>query len=105
MQTSTPHLADATLLTKREAAERLSLGPRMVDIYIARGELPVVRFGRAVRIDRRDLAAFIEAHRDGGHDKERAAETDPQRAHDEAGAASADPEKFDDRTTELQRQI
>ena len=34
--------------------------PRMIDYFIQRGELPVVKLGRATRIKLSDLERFIE---------------------------------------------
>lgn len=52
------------LLSKRhEAAQALQLSQRKLDQMIASGELPVVRFGKAVRIYRDDLLAIISARR------------------------------------------
>lgn len=50
----------AQLVTLREAASRLSICERSVRNLIASGRLRRVRIGRAVRIDLRDLAAFVE---------------------------------------------
>lgn len=54
---------DATpmLLTYQQTGDLLGVSDRTVWAMVARGELPAVRFaGRTVRIDRRDLDAFIE---------------------------------------------
>lgn len=51
--------AAVQLLTVRDVAGRLALSQRTVQGYIARGELRVVRFGRAVRVTERELAVFI----------------------------------------------
>ncbi len=51
------------LLTIKLAASFLSLSPRKVWELTATGELPTVRAGRAVRIDRRDLEAWIAANK------------------------------------------
>lgn len=51
----------ALLLTYEQAAELLQLGARTVRRLVERGELPAVRHGRAVRIDRRDLFSWIDA--------------------------------------------
>lgn len=59
--------AVAILLTYRQAAELLGVSDRTVWAMVNRGELPAVRFsGRIVRIDRRDLDAFIERAKDQG---------------------------------------
>jgi excisionase family DNA binding protein len=52
------------LLSKRAAAELLSLCARTVDYLVDEGELPVVRVGRRVLFRVRDLEVF--AHR-GSH--------------------------------------
>lgn len=51
--------APESLLTYREAARLLGVTARTVWTLVDRGELPVVRFGRSVRIDPTDLRAFI----------------------------------------------
>ncbi len=57
--------ADAPrLLTYRQAAEILGVVDRTVYNLVRRGALPAVRFGRTVRIDPRDLQAFIEEAKD-----------------------------------------
>lgn len=48
------------LLTVEEAAERLSVSPRNIRHQIYLRRLPIVKVGRLVRIDERDLEAFIE---------------------------------------------
>lgn len=47
------------LLRIPEAAAKLAVCPRTVQSAIARGDLRVVRLGRAVRIDPADLRAYI----------------------------------------------
>ncbi len=47
-----------------EAAQLLGLGRSTVYELVQRGELPVVRVGRAVRIAAEDLQAWIAAHRE-----------------------------------------
>ncbi|MGH7882612.1 MAG: helix-turn-helix domain-containing protein [Candidatus Dormibacteraceae bacterium] len=47
------------LLTIPEAAGLLSLGVSTVKLLIRRGELPVVRCGRAVRVPREDLGEWV----------------------------------------------
>ena len=51
------------LLTIEEAAERLSVSPRNIRHQIYLRRLPIVKVGRLVRIDERDLDAFIEDSR------------------------------------------
>jgi excisionase family DNA binding protein len=48
-----------------QVAEFLNLSSRSVRRLIDDGQLPVHRFGRAVRIAEADLRAFIATHRDG----------------------------------------
>ena len=50
-------------LTVVEVADRLGVSPKHVRRAIDRGELPVHRFGRAVRIAPEDLERFISRHR------------------------------------------
>lgn len=54
------------LLTKREAAEQLSISTRQVNRLIQTGRLPVVRLGissRGDRIDSADVVALIQESR------------------------------------------
>jgi putative molybdopterin biosynthesis protein len=55
MNTSPPSL----LLTAEEVAHELRLGRSKVFEMLARGELPRVRIGRAVRIRRTDLERWV----------------------------------------------
>jgi excisionase family DNA binding protein len=48
------------LLTYRETARLLGVTERTVWSMVDRGELAAVRFGRSVRVDPRDLRAFID---------------------------------------------
>jgi excisionase family DNA binding protein len=53
--------APAPLLrTGAEAARLLAVSPRTLWALTARGELPCVRIGRAVRYAAADLAAYVE---------------------------------------------
>lgn len=61
-----PRKADPTalvepLLRKADVARALGVCQRSVDGYIASGKLKIVKLGTAVRIDPRDLLAFVEA--------------------------------------------
>lgn len=51
---------EALLLDRREAAHALRMSVSWLDQATARGEISVVRIGRSVRYDPRDLAAFID---------------------------------------------
>jgi excisionase family DNA binding protein len=53
-------------LRVRQAAGLLCVSPWVLYQAIRFGELPVIRWGRRVVIDREDLAAFVEGKRDGG---------------------------------------
>lgn len=57
---------EKALLTVAEAARRLSLGRATAYQMVQRGELPVVRIGRAVRIPARALEEWVAAHTLGG---------------------------------------
>ncbi|MBX3356337.1 MAG: helix-turn-helix domain-containing protein [Phycisphaeraceae bacterium] len=54
------------LLTYRQAAKVLGVTERTIWSLVNRGALPVVRFGRSVRIDPADLCFFIERSKQGG---------------------------------------
>jgi excisionase family DNA binding protein len=65
--TSTPEDGLRPLLTYPEAAELLRIDVRTVYAMVRRGDLPAVKLGdrrgSPVRIDRRDLADYIDAAR------------------------------------------
>lgn len=50
-------------LKVRDVAQRVALSPCAVYVAIQRGELPCIRFGRAVRVLEADLDTWIEQHR------------------------------------------
>jgi excisionase family DNA binding protein len=52
-------MSDRELLRVEEAARVLALSRSKLFLMIAAGELPVVRFGRALRIPRRQLERWI----------------------------------------------
>jgi excisionase family DNA binding protein len=52
-----------TLLTPAEVRDVLRVSPRTLDNLIARGVLPVVRFGKARRFKRDDVVRCVERHR------------------------------------------
>ena len=54
------------LLTIGEAAEYLSVSERSIKRLIARGDLPCIRVGSALRFAFADLEAFIAHNRSGG---------------------------------------
>lgn len=54
------------LLTAREAAAALAISTRTLWSLTARGDLPAVRIGRAVRYDLVDLRSFVEKQKKGG---------------------------------------
>lgn len=56
---------EALLLTAAEAAKLLAIGARTLWRLTDDGEIPVVRIGRAVRYDRRDLLAWIDRAKRG----------------------------------------
>ncbi len=58
--------AAGRLLTYGEVAEILGASKRTIWTLVQSGDLPAVRFGRSVRIDPRDLEAFIAAAKRGG---------------------------------------
>lgn len=60
---SPPPRPALVLLDAAVVAERLGLSLRSVRRLIARGELPVHRLGRAVRVSEDDLVRFLAARR------------------------------------------
>jgi excisionase family DNA binding protein len=61
---SDPAAVEQQLLTAPQAAKVLAISERALWQLGKDGELPVVRLGRAVRYDRRDLLDFIEKRKD-----------------------------------------
>ena len=59
-----PRRAPPALLTVGQVADHLGASTRHVRRLIARGELPVHRFGRLVRISPDDLVRLIAASRE-----------------------------------------
>ena len=55
-----------TLLTARQVAEQLAVSQRFVYDLAARGELPVVRLGGAVRFEPQDVEAYRTSCRSTG---------------------------------------
>jgi excisionase family DNA binding protein len=54
------------LLRVSEAAELIGVSRSMAYVMVARGELPVVRIGKAIRIPMAGLRRWIEAGEVGG---------------------------------------
>jgi excisionase family DNA binding protein len=52
-------VADCLLVTKGEAAERLSVSVRTIERLVAAGRLPLVHVERAARFRVRDLEAYV----------------------------------------------
>jgi excisionase family DNA binding protein len=52
------------LLTLRAIEEQTTIPRPTLYTLVARRELPAVRVGRSVRVDERDLMAYIAAHKD-----------------------------------------
>ncbi|MBU56358.1 MAG: hypothetical protein CL392_07495 [Acidiferrobacteraceae bacterium] len=57
------HDAKKLLWTLEETASQLSVHPRTVARLIEKGKLPVVRIGRAVRIEKQSVCHFIDQQR------------------------------------------
>ena len=51
------------LLKSNEAAVALAVSPRTLWTKTKAGEIPVVRIGRSVRYDPRDLQAWVDAQK------------------------------------------
>ena len=58
-----PETPEPLLMTYGEAAKALRVSDRTVWSLVKRGTLPAIRVGSAVRIDRRDVLAFIDRQR------------------------------------------
>lgn len=63
METIT-HNQTSLLLTLNEVADHLRCTRRSVERQIARHRLHVVRIGRSVRVERRELSRFLASLRD-----------------------------------------
>ncbi len=59
-----PRRASPALLTVKEVADHLGASSRHVYRLIARGDLPVHRLGRLVRISEDDLARYLAGCRE-----------------------------------------
>lgn len=57
-------LVQPALLTVKEAGVYLGRSEQAIQHLIFERQLPVVRFGRRVHLDRKDLDAFIERNKD-----------------------------------------
>jgi excisionase family DNA binding protein len=62
------HVDDLQLLTVEEVAERLRLGRTKVYELMNSGELAYIKIGRACRIPRDSLYAFVARKRKEDHD-------------------------------------
>ncbi|HVC39707.1 MAG TPA: helix-turn-helix domain-containing protein [Candidatus Dormibacteraeota bacterium] len=56
------------LMTVPQVAQHMGCSQRYAWLLTARGELPVVRIGRLVRVQPEALAAFEAAHIEGGNE-------------------------------------
>lgn len=54
------------LIKPREAAQVLSIGLSSLYVLIRSGELPSIRVGRAIRIERKQLDEWIRQQGEGG---------------------------------------
>jgi len=54
------------MMTLREVAERLGLHINTVRRYIEEGKIPVVKFDKAMRVEKEDLEKFIRERKTGG---------------------------------------
>ncbi|MBN1126881.1 MAG: helix-turn-helix domain-containing protein [Sedimentisphaerales bacterium] len=63
------------LLTIRETGRILSLSERKTWGLVYSGDLPCIRMGRSVRVDRNDLEAFIDAKKCHGREKPKPVQT------------------------------
>ena len=54
----------AKMLTLKVAAGRLGLHLNTVRKYVDRGMIPIIKYEKAVRIEEKDLEAFIEVRKE-----------------------------------------
>src|SRR5262245_26261039 len=57
--------AVSPLLTLQDLSRVLRLHPRTIRRMVARGRIPCVRFGRAIRFTRDDVLALLSAKKEG----------------------------------------
>ena len=67
-------------LTPAQIAQELGVSPQAVYKWVSEGKLEAFRFGRAVRIPRSSLTAFVESSRLGPETGKAAARVDVQAA-------------------------
>ena len=60
-------VSERLLLTVEEAARHLGIGRTLAWQLVRKGELPVVRLGRCVRVSRQALEEWIARQAQGGH--------------------------------------
>ena len=63
VQLARPHMIEPALLTVKQAAVYLGRSEQSIQHLIFQKDLPVVRVGRRVHLDRRDLDAWIEKNK------------------------------------------
>lgn len=63
----------ALLYTRPEAAAKLAISLRTLDLHVALGNLPVVKIGKSARFRHSSLEFFIESNETRIHPKRRAA--------------------------------
>ena len=66
MTKTTQEHATQRYLDRPAAAKYLGVSTRTLDELLASGRLPVIRIGRRVLLDIRDLDSFMAAHRRAG---------------------------------------
>ena len=54
---------DQVFLSVQDVAKRINVNPRTVNRMIERGDLPAYRVSGVLRIDERDLQAYLERNR------------------------------------------
>ncbi|MDO9458474.1 helix-turn-helix domain-containing protein [Nocardioides sp.] len=67
MTTNHAQSAPSLLMNLDEVADELRCTRRNVERLVAAHELPVVRFGRSVRIERTVVEEFVAEHREPDH--------------------------------------
>jgi len=59
---------EPVVVNRREAAKFMRMGESTLDALVARGEIPVCRFGRSVRFRMSDLRRYCDEHTSSEHD-------------------------------------
>jgi excisionase family DNA binding protein len=63
-QASNPHVQDVQLLSVAQVARQLGISATLVYRMVERGDLPVIRFGRAIRFMPAEVHAWLASRQE-----------------------------------------